>query len=293
MIANEVKLNIAILGATSHIAQSLAYEFNKINEGKLYLFSREPNKINKNIINNKTSIATFDYFKDFNYDIIINCVQVPMYSNDLSEVFLVSELFDNLIIEKILNKKSTIYFYLSSGAVYNEVNVNTINDTDFYSIQKRYIEAKHRSLKNFNIVDLRLFSYFSRFATIRDHYFIDQAINCVKNKQELITDFSNMTRDFVHSSDLARLILCCVNKEKINDFFDVYSSKPITKFDLMEFFVKEYNLKCKRVDSIITSNHTGIKKDYYPLSLKAATIGYIPQYTSEETIRKEIKFLIN
>ncbi len=72
------KKSIAVLGATSHIAKGLIYNFNKKSqEYDLTLFARNIEKTeefcNKEKIN-PSNIKEFNSFDDGIYDVIINCV---------------------------------------------------------------------------------------------------------------------------------------------------------------------------------------------------------------------------
>ena len=84
----------------------------------------------------------------------------------------------------------------------------------------------------------------------------------------------------------------CIKKNTINDTFDVYSKKPISKFDIIDYFSKELDLKFKIMDKPVEISPTGIKKNYFSSSQKASKIGYEPEFTSLDTIQDEIKFLL-
>jgi nucleoside-diphosphate-sugar epimerase len=310
------KKQVAILGATSHIAKGLVDNFLKHRKDyELFLFIRSPEKL-KSFLDScnytdfpDKQILSFSAFNTNEYDVIINCVGVGTpkgYENLEENILELTERFDSLVLNYLKKHPDKLYINFSSGAVYGKdysepisiktklaLDVNNVGDKDFYLIAKLNSEAKHRALKSFNIVDLRVFSYFSRFIDLSAGFLLTELINCIKNKEIFITNSQDIVRDFVHPQDLFSLIEKIVQKkEAINDFYDVYSKAPIKKLELIAFFVKEYNLKYQIKDDLNIANTTGIKTFYYSINKKAQAIGYRPQYSSLECIKKESKEIV-
>ncbi|OGS46179.1 MAG: hypothetical protein A2539_04995 [Elusimicrobia bacterium RIFOXYD2_FULL_34_15] len=304
---------IAIFGATGHIAKSLIYNFSRKKGFALFLFARNLSKLKiflKSIkCENCFKTDTFDKFKCDSYDVIINCVGVgyPAKVKELgSGIFSLTESYDNMVIEYLYNHSKSLYINFSSGAVFGSVykipvdksttskwNINEIREGDYYGIAKLNSEAKHRSLKNLNIVDLRVFNYFSRFIEQCSGYLLTDIISCIRNKKKFITSNENITRDFVHPKDLFELIRKCISKKNINDAFDVYSKKVITKFEILEYFKKNYDLEYTFKKNISISSITGNKNKYYSEDRKAEKIGYFPKFSSLESIIQGSKQLLN
>ena len=73
-----MKKKIAILGATSHIAKGLIFNFTKSKKDELFLFARFPDKVKNFLrVNNlglNCHIYGFKYFQRGEYDVVINCV---------------------------------------------------------------------------------------------------------------------------------------------------------------------------------------------------------------------------
>ena len=303
---------IAILGATGHIAKNLIYYFKKSSTYNLYLFARSNEKLNSflKIINYKQKLKkiTLNSFNDEKYDAIINCIGVgdPKKLKDSgAEIINLTEYYDNFILDYLKNNKSCIYINLSSGAAYGtdfsipannkkycEININNICDKDIYGIVKLYSEVKHRSWKDLNIVDLRVFAFFSRFINLRSKYLINELISCINTSKEFLTDNNNIVRDYIHPNDLFNLIKICIDIGKINDAFDVYSLKPVTKFGIIDFFARNYGLKYKIESGISGESVTGIKNNYYSVNRKAEKIGYIPRYSSKDCIADETREIL-
>lgn len=312
------KLKIAIMGATSHIAKGLIYNFLQSEEDKLYLFIRKISKV-KEVHRFLNSIETtgakkciiykgYNDFSRYSYDAIINCIGVGTISRlqgDYTKYFTVTEEYDNLVINYLKRHSKTLYISFSSGAIYgkeflkpaddntkNCFQVNNITPEEYYSIARLNVETKHRAFKNLNIVDLRLFSYFSRFADLRDDYFIIEIIKCVLDKKLFKTDKSNIIRDYLHPRDLFSAIKRCIEIGKINGAFDIVSRKPASKWEIINYFSSEYDLKYKIIPSFKYTSATGSKKKYYSASKNALYIGYRPKFTSMDTIKEESKYIL-
>ena len=299
--------NIAIMSATSHIAKGLIYNFTNSKNFKTYLFARTPEKvkefININILNTNQYIGEYNQLNNFKYDCIINCVGIGRHSSH-EDIFELTEKYDNLIISYLQNNRSCMYINFSSGAVYGNfdsfsnfnstltLEVNDIRPDKYLTIAKLNSETKHRALKDFNIVDLRVFAYISRFIDLDSGFLIAEIIKSIKENVVLKTNSADIIRDYTNPSDLYNLILKCVEKNSLNDVFDVYSKKPVTKFEILEFFTKKYGLNYAIDDKLFINNATGDKNIYYSKYKKAKDIGYEPLSSSIESIEKETAFIL-
>ena len=303
--------NIAIFGATGHIGKNLTYYFSQNKKNNLVLFGRNKKKmqkIMKEIIpENEYSFTGYDEFNNKKYDVIINCIGIGNSKNILQnkDVLKITEYYDDKILEYMKNKKSVIYINFSSGAIFGQtiespinesslasINVNKLNKGSYYAISKLYSEMKHRNLKNLNIVDLRVFSFFSRFINLEGEFLMSNITKSITNNKKLVTDKNNIIRDYVHPEDLFQIITKCIKKRKINTALDISSKKPISKFSLLKSLAEKYELKYILSNKIKTSS-TGLKTKYYSKSKKSAELKITPKYTSIQTILMELKFLIN
>jgi nucleoside-diphosphate-sugar epimerase len=303
---------IAILGATGHIAKSLIDGFCRAGKYKLFLFARSRDRLGKFLADiqcgNNVSLKLFSEFYHAEYDVIINCVGIGdpgKLKNAGISIFRLTETYDNLVLDYLEAYPEALYINFSSGAAYgtefstpvNETTctrmaINHIAPSDYYGIAKINAEAKHRALDTLNIVDLRVFGFFSRFIDLRNQYFMSEVISCVKYGKGFETGPENITRDFVHPRDLMFLIEKCIAKKTINDVFDVYSLKPATKFEILDYFNRQYGLKYTVKENINISTATGIKNHYYSKNRKAQNIGYYPQFASLESIIQESKAIL-
>jgi nucleoside-diphosphate-sugar epimerase len=191
---------------------------------------------------------------------------------------------------------------LSSGAVFGNdfenpissdriatYSVNEIRFSDYYGIAKMNSEAKHRSFSELEIVDLRIFGFFSRHISLNSGFFLSDMITCLLNGNIFETNSSNFYRDYVHPSDLFHLIINCVQKRPGNIAVDAYSLMKIGKFELLEHFSKNYGLKYNIREDLLLQSSTGSKSNYYSLDRSASKLGYLPAYDSLSCIIKEFE----
>ena len=72
---------IAILGATSHIAKNLVFNFKKSEKNILFLFARSKDKLDDFLkifnCNEKINKIDINDFCNEKYDAIINCIGIP------------------------------------------------------------------------------------------------------------------------------------------------------------------------------------------------------------------------
>lgn len=300
---------IALLGATGYIGKSLVQHLSRRKEDKFFLFARSQEKL-KNFLKtiNQNPLFTTRLFRSFStghYDVVINCVGMGNPSEVRQtgiEIFQITEKFDNLILKYLEKHPNTLYINLSSGAVYGKkiekplgitsqstISINNLDSGDYYAIAKMNSEAKHRALPNFNIVDIRVFSFFSRFIDLSSGYLMADIVNSLQQKKKLITSSDNIVRDYINAAGLWDLMKSIIKRGLINDVFDIYSAKPVSKFVLLKFLKERYGLEHSILKDSKKQSPTGIKNSYYSKNRKAENVGYLPQRTSLEIIDDEIK----
>ena len=308
----ETDKKICILGATGHIAKGLIYEFLKRYEYELLLFTRSPKKLieflTQNSLYKEIKILTYDDFYNYRYDVILNCIGVgdPQKLKEMDkEIIRLTEDFDNMIIDYLKIHEDTLFVNLSSGAVYGTtfnipvngmtkavLDINDISTSNYYGVSKIYSELKHRANRDFNIVDLRIFSYFSRFIDINAKFFICDIIRSVINNEVFITNNANINRDYINSYDLYSIIESCMKIHSLNNVFDIYSAKYVSKFEILDYFAINYKLKYEFNSQSDLTTITGAKTNYFSENRRLEAIGYIPKYSSTDTIIQETKFLL-
>ncbi|HYA42709.1 MAG TPA: NAD-dependent epimerase/dehydratase family protein [Syntrophobacteraceae bacterium] len=310
------KSTVAILGATSHIAKGLISRFIRNAEFSLHLFTRSAagiieflNSLGKKLDEGCVVHKGYVDFLDCFYDVVINCVGVGTKTspNDTChDYFTVTEEYDNMAIGYLRDiSPAALYISFSSGAVYggnfyapvdefsvNTIRVNNVLPEDFYGIARINSETKHRAHEHLRIVDLRIFSYFSRYINLADGYFITDLLRAILEDKVLVTDDANIVRDYLHPEDLFSMIVNCIHAGKINSAMDVNSSRPISKREILNYFTSEYGLKYESHKSIKKAGATGVKNNYYSTCKKAYQIGYVPRFSSMDTLMHEARQIL-
>lgn len=301
--------SIAILGATGHIAKNLIYYM--ASRYHLVLFARSFGRLNHFLLDNELhdKVECMNY-KDLNlreYKVIINCTGIgdpQILKSEPCKIFQVTEEIDNLVLNYLVQHRDTLYINTSSGAAYcndfvapstsdssSSIKVNHLGSSDYYGICKLYSESKHRSLSEFNIVDLRIFSFFSRFIDHNSIFFINDIIKCVKGKRTFETNDVDIIRDYIHPHDFVNLIDILINELNINESIDVYSKFPIKKFEIIRYFQEHYGLTLEIIPNHTKVSVTGMKPYYYSCNYQAQSLGYSPVFSSLDTIINESKYL--
>jgi nucleoside-diphosphate-sugar epimerase len=303
---------IAILGATGYIGKSLAHEIiTRSSESKLFLFSRSSSRLvslakELHYSGKEHLFLDLNQFNSYEYDVIINCSGVgdpkdlSTLSSDILEITL---QVDDLILSYIKNRPDVVYVNISSGAVYGNICKKAATETsvsvlpnsiekpqDFYSVAKIHAEARHRGYQSFQIIDIRVFAFFSQFVDTQGTFFMSQIADCLIHKKVFVTTDTDMTRDYITPYDLWNLIQILIIKRG-NTVVDAYSSSPISKKKILSFLVKKYGLTCK-ITKIKKESSLLSKNVYYSKNMKAAIFGYLPTFTSLKGIDRELELLL-
>ena len=308
-------MRIAILGANSVIALDIMKQLAASKSNLLSLFSRKPHEI-KNFIkerkinNNSIEIKKYEEFSDLkNVDLLLNFVGIgdPSKAELIgNKIFDITSFYDNMALDFLYKNPETKYIFISSGAAYgpnnfeqsvcessfSEFNINFLKSQDWYAISKLHTEAKHRSLKNFKIYDLRIFSYISSSINIDGRFFLSDAIRAIKNDKILETSSSNFYRDFVCPEDLHQLITKILLADVTNDVYDCYSSSCVSKDQILKMLSSKFSLKFRKIDGNPGVQFTGSKDYYYSENKRANEINYIPKFSSLENIEKAFKEIL-
>lgn len=306
-------MNIAIMGATSHIARNLIIRFALQADNHLTLFCRNEQAVQEFVRRyvpdgNIHIECGYRSFNDFDFDAIINCVGAGAPGTpgfDIRNWFELTLEFDTLSLNYLEKRNpQAILIAFSSGAVYGtgknspfteescfSIPVNNISVSDYYSIARIHSEARHRSRSNLRIADLRVFSFFSRFIRLDSGYFMSDVLKAVAGNSVLITRQSDMVRDYVSPDDLFDIIKLCIAAEKINGAFDVQSAAPAGKFEILEAFQKKFGLKWQ-FDKVADSPN-GDKSIYTSQYASLQKLGFVPRFTSLESLITETEKYLN
>jgi len=305
-------VKIAILGTTSQIAQDLILSFSINKDYDFFLFGRN-SELLKKWINNKNLGEKYqakeysEFGNNQNYDVIINFVGAgdPAKAQKMgSDIFKVTEQYDNMALEYLKQHNKTKYIFLSSGAVYGgnyqepvdkdtvaTIDINNLKSTDWYTLAKLYAEAKHRSLPDLSIIDIRVFNYFSHAQNMKARFLITDIVRAIKNKEVFKTSADNIIRDFITPVDFYSLIQAVIDFKLINIALDCYTKSPIAKFDLLPELKKNFGLKYSLNKNVDIVNATNLKLNYFSTNKTATKVGYFPDKNSLDGILEEINLI--
>ena len=306
-------MKIAILGATSQIAQDLILSFSNHKDYDLFLFGRNISLlerwINKENLNDKYSAQEYAFFNNSqSYDAIINFIGIgdTIKAQKMGgDIFQITERYDDMALEYLKQHKETKYIFLSSGAVYGgnyqepvnkdtvaTIDINNLKSTDWYTLAKLYAEAKHRSLSDLSIVDVRVFNYFSHTQDMDARFLITDIVRAIINQEVFKTSSGNIIRDFITPPDFYSLIQEIIDFKSINTALDCYTKSPVSKFDLLNELKNEFGFEYEAKDGINIINASGAKLNYYSTNYSANRIGYTAKYSSLDGIFNEIKQIL-
>ncbi len=277
---------------------------------ELTLYARTPERVAEflhSFGSVKADLFPLNAFGRIECDVIINCVGIGdpgRLRAEAASIFELTETWDKGILDYLRGRTEALYINLSSGAAYggsfeyavtgescSVFPLNALTPSDYYGIAKLHSEARHRAAADLNIVDLRVFSYFSRYLELSTRFLLTDIALCIKSGEELVTTPGDIIRDYVDPDDLFSLIELCIKQRRLNEVYDAYSKKPVGKFEMLDEFVDRFGLKYRVMD-IETVNATGNKENYYSTNHRAAGIGYAPAHTSLETLCTEMKALL-
>ncbi len=288
-------MRVALIGASSRIAQDLVQHMREIkSELILDLYSsREAKNLSGEFPN-----ANFASYQSFGtnqeYDVVVNFVgrgSPKQLKEEIGEFENTSVFFDELCLDYLKVHRNAKYVFLSSGAVYSNFDYadgacnQTPSSSDYnnpYANTKRLIEARHREMPHLAIYDVRVFGYLSLSLDVHDGAFFSEVLACLISGDMLITNDEDFFRDYCTISDFADLFSCIIDHPPINTAVDLYSMKPVSKFELLKSLGLDFGLRYSLSPAIAHTNisPTGQKTHYFSSSRSAASLGYKPKRTS-------------
>ena len=245
--------SVAVLGATSHIARGMISRWSREEAVRLTLFSRRPlpDAVRSSAPGAREVVGFDGPEARESFDLIVNCVGAgspgaPGF--DRANWFTVLEEFDRRALAMLRRNPSGALISFSSGAVYgrhadfparaetvNRVAVNRIPVEEYYGIVRLFLETRHRAFAPLNIIDLRIFAYFSRHADPDAGYLATDIWRAIRDGGELSVSPDEAVRDYIDPGDLFRLVEGCrLHAAGLNRAIDARSTAPVGKFELLE-----------------------------------------------------------
>jgi nucleoside-diphosphate-sugar epimerase len=291
-------MKIAIFGSNSLIAKNLISKMLSHDKYELKLFSRDATSL-------KQWLETHRFKSGFslhNYTEFNDPLQIQAMGNSILDITF---KFDHMVLEYLAKHPECKYIFLSSGAVYGSqfvqpatactpatIEINNLSEQSWYGIAKLYSECRHRALSHLNIFDIRIFNYVNRFQNLSTRFLITDILRSIHDDEIFQTGPENIVRDYLHPEDFYNLIKSLLSVNACNTAVDCFTKSPISKRDLLEAMTKEFGLRYEITTSAKGILATGSKPNYYSLNHKASEFGYIPKYTSLESILKEAKVIL-
>lgn len=306
-------MKIAILGATSQIAKDLIKLFFKNNNHDLTLFARRPDAVEHWLSSvdhlNHPAIFNFNHFSaKKSFDAIINFVGAGNPATALAmgkTIFETTRQFDQIALDYLASHTDCRYIFLSSGAAYGSsflvppdihthatVQITQPQPQDWYGISKLCTELNHRSLDHLGIIDVRVFSYFSRSQDLDAQFFISEILRAIHKGSTLEVSPDHIVRDYLHPMDFHQLIEKILASPFDNRVLDCYSRAPVSKEALLQFMSENFGLVYKEAQKNGPPK-INMKINYYPTGKQASSIGYAPRYSSLEGIEIEARAILD
>jgi nucleoside-diphosphate-sugar epimerase len=293
---------IAILGASSLIAQDLILSFARAGHPGLLLYGRNPSALRTWLDAHGLAYPVADYgaYGREPHDAVLNFVGVgdPRRAAQMGGSILgVTQEFDDLALRDLRDHPQRRYIFLSSGAAYasgfeepagpdtrTAFAPNALGPQDWYALAKLHAECKHRALPDLAITDLRVFNYVSRRQDLEARFFITDILRSIRAGDVLKTSPGTMVRDYLHPDDFYQLVTRVLAAPPSNQALDCYSAAPVDKAALLDAMARNYGLRYEVTQAPAGVNATGAKPHYYSLDRRAGGLGYVPAHTSLEGI---------
>jgi nucleoside-diphosphate-sugar epimerase len=306
-------MRIAILGATSQIARDLVLSLaGDGRDDELALYARRPEAVSAWLAAagyaRRYRVADFAAFAAGRHDAVINFVAAGDPARAAAtgaEYFDVTLRYDGMALDYVRANPACRYLFLSSGAAYGSrfdepagpdsvaaIPVNGLAPQDWIGIAKLHAECRHRSLRDSAIVDIRVFSYFSRTQDLSWRFLLADIMRAIRDGSVLETTPDYVVRDVLHPADFHDLVRALLDSPPANTAVDCYTRAPVDKPRLLSEMALRFGLRHETVARPVTVNATGVKPHYYSLNRRAAAFGYAPSRTSLEGIVEEATALL-
>lgn len=259
-------LSVLVFGASSQIARD-TIDNNWLNEiacDRIVLFGRSVPQLEsyyEHLIDSRRQVKCATYNDWFNYSnifqpaIALNFVGrgSPKSVSALDKEFLLqTDRLDRLLIDWAEQSSERKYIYFSSGAVYGSLIgqqgvtfadlVSAIDTSDIYRKSKLNAEDNHSRSKA-KIIDLRIFCYCPKQWSAKSDFFVDQLISHIKSCDVMTIDPRDFKRDFCDYEAVRQALQHLITRVD-GGRYDISSSQPISKLELLKSLAIPFGLNC-------------------------------------------------
>lgn len=284
---------IAVIGATGYVGRSLARKIARTEQGPLALFARDPSGLAAESWPDHVSLHSLDRFDAGDFSLVINAIgagdprNVAALGRDIVET---TREWDERVLATM--GPGTAYVFLSSGAVYGSGLADGVDAGSVlsqpagrlesippYALAKLFAEARHRTLSERHILDLRIFGFSDVSIPRSGSFFLSELAQAIARRQPFVTSPAEMIRDYAGVDELHGLIQAWKNAGMPNCALDLYTLEPVGKLALLEVVSKRYGLQIVRDGAA-----DGPRPVYASQCHAAAELGYRPARTSLQVV---------
>jgi len=295
---------VAVLGATGHVGKVLTVGLARCDGIRVRAFARSADRLGAFLASEglagEVVASGFEAFADEVFDSIIDCTGISdpsRFGPHARDLLRVRHSFDDLATQYLEDHEGCRLVSMSSGAAYLSdfeepassgsepcLRPDRLTSADAYGAVKAMSESCHRIAGDLPIVDLRLFGLFSPYLDLSGHYLLSDAMRALVSGTNLVTDESDVTRDYAHPDDLTALVQTVLAAPPVNGAFDVYGAEPASKFELLDALSARFGLRYEVRRAPEAVSMTGLKPCYYSTRHSAAALGYRPRFTTLECV---------
>lgn len=154
-------------------------------------------------------------------------------------------------------------------------------ESGYQELKVRLEEMHERSSQLVRTLDLRLFSFVGQSFLAGSRYFLSEALRALESSSELQVSADDFLRDYSGPMELAGAIESAFS-EGMQGRLNLYSAKPVSKFELLDALGAEFGLKYSI--SIGGSKH----RSHYYASKETDLLSFEPR-SSLEAVMQELR----
>ena len=296
--------HVAIVGASGHIGSSLAAAIAGRAGMRVDLYSRRPEATRARALHwrERRLIAAdlvhrpIEALEFKGCDVVVNALGLGSPARIAAagrSVLALTLDWEERMRAALGRCPDALYVYLSSGAVYGplvegaataastaSLAINSLEPADAYGRAKFMAETMHRGWSHGRVLDVRVFGYVSGEIGLDEAFFAAQMFKALVAGAVFHTGAHDMVRDYVGPEELLALIEAAAATAELNEAVDIYSMRPVGKFELMAAL----QLLGLRYEVSTAPSPPPARLKYFTTFDRAASLGYVPARTSTEVV---------
>ena len=279
-------------------------------KGKLFILSRNPDKFIKDypeLVNLsglnfiQGDVRNFDYTSLPDVDFVIHAAAETDNSIVISKPDMIySVIVDGTkqILKMCVEKKVSRLLYVSSGAVYGNRPLESLNISEGCSCKPSSIygqgklEAEKMCLaSSIDTVIARCFSCVGPYLALDKHFAVGNFINDILHDQDIkIKGDGKSCRSYIYSSDLIEWLFALLLRGEDKEIYNVGSDEKVSIYELAETVLRAADTE-KKIIIASQNTHSGtVPNSYIPDISKCLKLGLKIKKSLEESIKRTIDF---